>query len=364
MITPEWRIEPLRVPASLDDDDAAVFTAASDLSNLIEGLRWGNNDHWVSAAVRLAAAQPGSYSQLHGFVAKAGNRVVGRADVELPLTDNRDVGHPYVIVHPEYQRRGLGTELYAAVEECLAEESRNVFMSWTDHVADFDVEASGGARPRSGPGRLPEDSGVVRFCRSLGYQLEQVERFGLLQLPADAEVVAVAERGAQRIAGPEYEILAWEDRCPDDVVDQYAHLRPRMSVDVPLGELDSKPEEWGVERVREAEDRLLKQTGRSLVAAVRYRPTNQLAGHTVLEFFPDRPEVVYQEDTLVLQSHRGHRLGMLLKAHNLLRLQELRPQSRRLYTWNAAENAHMLEINNALGFVPAGYVGAWQKKID
>ncbi len=364
MTTALWRIERLRVPAALDDDDAADFIAANDLSNLIEGLRWGNNDHWVSPGVRLAGAQPGSYSQQHSFVAKAGGRVVGRADVELPLTDNRDVGYPYVIVHPEYQRRGLGAELYATAEECLAAESRNVFMAWTDHVAVFDVDAPGGARPRSGPGRLPEDSGVVRFCRSLGYQLEQVERFGLLQLPADAEMVAAAGRDAQRIAGSDYELLAWEDRCPDDVVDQYAHLRQRMSVDVPLGELESKPEEWDVERVREAEDRLLKQTGHSLVAAVRHRPTNQLAGHTVLEFYPDRPEVVYQEDTLVLHSHRGHRLGMLLKAHNLLRLQEVRPQSRRLYTWNAAENGHMLDINMALGFVPAGYVGAWQKKID
>ncbi|WP_026534066.1 GNAT family N-acetyltransferase [Arthrobacter sp. H14] len=363
MTTAPWRIERLHVPASLEADDATDFIAAGDLSNLVEGLRWGNNDHWVSPGVRLAAAQPSPYTGRQGFVAKVDGRVVGHADVELPLTDNEDVAYPYVIVHPEYQRQSLGSELYAALEECMKTASRRVFMAWSDHVADFDVDAAGGVRPHSGPGRLPEDSGVVRFCQSLGYELEQVEWFGVLYLPIDRDAVAAAERETQRVAGGDYELLVWQDRCPDDVVDQYAELRRLMSIDIPLGELESKPEVWDKARVRESEEKLLKQTGHSLVAAVRHRPSNQLAGHTIVEFFPERPEVVHQEDTLVLNSHRGHRLGMLLKAHNLLRLQELGPESRRLYTWNAAENAHMLDINIALGFVPAGYVGAWQKKI-
>ena len=36
----------------------------------------------------------------------------------------------------------------------------------------------------------------------------------------------------------------------------------------------------------------------------------------------------------------------------------------RVITFNAAENGHMLAINVALGFRPAGYDGEWQRTVD
>lgn len=359
-----WQIEPLRLPATVDSADAADFAAANDLSNLTEGLRWGNNDHWISAENRLAGDRSSEYTARQSFIAKVGERLIGRADVELPLTDNTGSGYVYVIVHPEYQRRGLGSQLYAALENHMLREGRSVALSWSDHVARFDVDAADGLRPGSGPGSLPHTDAVVKFCLSLGYRLEQVERFSMLQLPIDHSAVTDMKGRAQRAAGDGYELVAWQDRCPDAVVDQYAYLCQRMSVDAPSGGLEWRAEQWNAARVREGEDKLRQQGGHSLVAVARHVRTGQLVGNTALEYFPDRPEVAYQGNTLVLTAHRGHRLGMLLKAANLLRLQDLRPQVRRLYTWNAAENSHMLGINIALGFAPAGYVGAWQKKLS
>ena len=52
--------------------------------------------------------------------------------------------------------------------------------------------------------------------------------------------------------------------------------------------------------------------------------------------------------------HRGHRLGMLVKILNIRRLLTEYPNVERIVTFNAAENDHMLAINVALGFRPAG----------
>ena len=45
-----------------------------------------------------------------------------------------------------------------------------------------------------------------------------------------------------------------------------------------------------------------------------------------------------------------------------MRLREELPEAERIWTWNAAENRHMLAINDQLGFQPAGYSGDWQKQ--
>jgi hypothetical protein len=54
---------------------------------------------------------------------------------------------------------------------------------------------------------------------------------------------------------------------------------------------------------------------------------------------------------------------MLVKILNLRRLRDGYPEVQRVITFNAAENDHMLGINIALGFKPAGYDGEWQRSV-
>jgi hypothetical protein len=62
----------------------------------------------------------------------------------------------------------------------------------------------------------------------------------------------------------------------------------------------------------------------------------------------------------VLGPHRGHRLGLLLKVANLLRLHEREPRIDRIITWNATSNSHMLDINRAMGFELLDEWNTWQ----
>ncbi|MBD4636278.1 GNAT family N-acetyltransferase, partial [Xanthomonas citri pv. citri] len=59
-----------------------------------------------------------------------------------------------------------------------------------------------------------------------------------------------------------------------------------------------------------------------------------------------------QWDTIVLPEHRGHRLGMRVKAANLIAVRDALPGARAIITGNAEENRHMLDVNEALGFRP------------
>ena len=59
-----------------------------------------------------------------------------------------------------------------------------------------------------------------------------------------------------------------------------------------------------------------------------------------------------QQDTAVLPAHRGHRLGVWMKAANLSRLTADHPRISRVTTSNAADNEHMLRVNQQVGFKP------------
>jgi hypothetical protein len=54
---------------------------------------------------------------------------------------------------------------------------------------------------------------------------------------------------------------------------------------------------------------------------------------------------------------------MLLKLANMAQLAEVRPEAPFILTGNAEENRPMLDVNEAVGFVPVVYVGAWKKTL-
>jgi GNAT superfamily N-acetyltransferase len=356
-------IAELAVPDSLESAGAADFVASAQLANLVNGLAWGNNDFRVSPGTRLESSRPSGYAVGRLWAAQDGGRHVGRAVLDFPLADNRENAFVHVMVHPEYRRRGIGARLLRTAEQESIASGRRVLMSWVKHAGLPAEPSTAAVLPRSGPDGLPAQLASVRFALASGFVLEQVERISALALPPDPERTRTLLDAAKERAGAGYGLVAWEGSCPQDFVEQYARLRQRMSTDIPKGLLEYGEERWDADRVRHHEAEARAKGARTLVAAALHRPAGELAGHTMLEYYPEQPEVVFQEDTLVLGAHRGHRLGMLVKAANLQRAAAAWPEARRLLTWNASENGHMLAINIELGFEPVGHEAAWQKRL-
>jgi hypothetical protein len=100
-----------------------------------------------------------------------------------------------------------------------------------------------------------------------------------------------------------------------------------------------------------------------MTVAARDDRTGQLVGFSELSIPADRSRPAQQCDTLVLSEHRGHRLGMLLKLANLVDLHALSPLPPMVTTFNAEENRHMLDVNEAVGFMPLSYAARWKKVI-
>jgi GNAT superfamily N-acetyltransferase len=119
---------------------------------------------------------------------------------------------------------------------------------------------------------------------------------------------------------------------------------------------------WTVDRLLAAEQRHAAGLRTRLIAAAEHLPSGRLVGFTVLGVPADGARPVNQEDTLVVPGHRGRRLGMLLKAANLEHLHRVRPGHPAVVTDNAEENRPMLDVNEAMGFVPIGSTGAWKKE--
>lgn len=345
-------IEELRIPHEVDRD----FAEMVDVRNLIEADIVGNDSLSVGAAALLPFYQVQEYEPKRVFVVRVDGRIVGRGILSWASAVSWIVGE----ILREYRGRGLGTALFDHLEGLAAGSGRTVVQSAAIHTVP-----TGGERVASptGFGDLAAADPGVRFLRSRGYDLQQIKRISFLDLPADPAVLATLRRRAEEKAGPDYRIVEWTGRTPPARLGDLATLKSRMSTDAPAGGLDADDGLWDPGRVIATDNKLLAGGTLPLVAAVEHVPTATLAGFTELWLPPDRTRPVTQHDTLVHADHRGHRLGMLIKVANLQRLAHLNPASTLVHAFNAEENRHMLDVNEAIGFRPVGAEGAWRRTL-
>ncbi|MDZ8201967.1 GNAT family N-acetyltransferase [Microbacterium sp. SSW1-59] len=346
------------IPRSVADADAADFLATAEVRNIVYRESSGTDDHTRTPAELLPHYQADRYEIRHlWLLTDAHDRPIGRIGVDIPLESGSTVAFWQIELVRRVWGHGIGSAAYDLVERTAREHGRTVLQSWADHP-----DAPGERlTPPTGAGSIPFDH-VARFYRRHGYTLEQIERCSAYDLttPTDrlAELFADAERAA---AG--YRVVHWMLPTPPDRIPGYAWMKSRMSTDVPAAALTVDEEVWDTARV-ERHDALWVDGGHQvLVTAAEQSATGELCAFNELVRSGTPGSVTFQEDTLVLAEHRGHRLGMLVKCAGLLQWRSLAPDSPRVITYNAEENRPMLDINEALGFAPVMYDGAWKKTL-
>ncbi|AMB58177.1 GNAT family N-acetyltransferase [Microterricola viridarii] len=363
-------IREVPIPNHLGGVGGRSFELAIEFAGLIEAEAWGHRDAWLGPASALPEYGQSAFTRRVLLAAWQGGEVVGSARVRYELEDGDTTAFLWVATLPRLRGQGLGDRLLAAAEQIALDAGRTVLSSYTDHSAQSLAAAPEDAHrlaASAGAAVIPETDPRARFALRHGYTLAQLERVSVFERGHGEDGLPALQRELAEAAqhtGEQYELQSWGEETPEEHIDSFAAALGHMATDAPAADLVVGAERWNAERVREYEAEAA-EAGRGLLRAVALdRSTGAVVAYTELELPAEHPTLAHQGDTLVLAEHRGHGLGQLLKTANLLSLAEVAPARRRVYTWNADENEHMLRINSGLGFEPVGYIASWQKVVE
>ena len=264
------------------------------------------------------------------FAADDEGRVVGYYRMQLYDLENLDRAGGGPVVHPAARRRGYGRALLRHEAARAAANGRSVLSATV-------VTGSAGEAFAAAVSAKP---GLV-----------EVRRVQYLAKIEAAKVAELRESAARAAAG--YSLVRWTGDIPDQYLAPLAHVVNAFE-DAPHGE-NVQPEIWDGARLRERTGAhvragLLRESD---VAAV-HDATGEMAAFTGVIVDPEAPSWGFQELTAVTRSHRGHRLGLLVKTAMLELLAETEPQLEFIMTGNAAANDHMIAVNEQLGYEVAG----------
>jgi len=285
---------------------------------------------------RMLADSPGQWHAIFG-ARDASGAMVGYSLVAWQKNDpgNQHLRWCEVAVAPAHRRRGLGRALLRRAVQAVADQGDDlVFMGQvTDRISASEVFARAiGATP-----------GLEMKTNQL--DLASVDR---AKVNAWAQLAPAGYR-LDRVDGP----------VPAGLLRPYIESSSGMN-DAPRGDLKMDDWELNEEQIRDRES-WQAQAGieRWLIVAV-HEASGAGAGFTEVTYDPRVSHLIWQQGTAVIDAHRGHGLGLWMKAVMLKRILDERAKARFIRTGNANTNAQMLAINTQLGFKPAWSSALWQ----
>ncbi|MEU2238325.1 GNAT family N-acetyltransferase [Streptomyces sp. NPDC018338] len=253
------------------------------------------------------------------WLAKAADgEVVGVAGLRLFTSAGQShLAELELHVAPDRRRSGVGSHLLASVVKAARDEQRRSLVA---------------AAPGDGP------SGA--FCATRGFRRVLALDHLLLDV-ADADA---AEADAEH---PGYELTGWTGTVPDELAEAFAAAKNGMN-DMPTGDMDYGSQSWTADRVRAMAEVLADRGDLLLTTAALGK--GEIAGYTEIVIRAGETRRALQYDTVVVPAHRGHGLGLWVKAAMVRRLRAEQPGIVEIETDNAQDNTHMLAVNRRLGF--------------
>jgi GNAT superfamily N-acetyltransferase len=251
----------------------------------------------------------------------------GVALLDLDLAKNLDLAQLLLWASTEARGRGVETALFDEARRITAEQGRKrlaVGMPETEDPAAFAERQGGGKYTDTAIGSALELGAIGR-----------------------ARYEAWAAPSAKNA---EYTLVRWIDRCPDELAESYCAALDAMA-DQPLGTWEYEFAKNDLDRLRFNEEHSQRFGLRRYVQAA-VDPDGNVAGLHMLVAHPDEPTDIDVWDTGVARAHRGHGLGLRLKAAASLWALEDRPATRRMFTFNNNENTWMLAVNRTMGYQP------------
>jgi GNAT superfamily N-acetyltransferase len=273
------------------------------------------------------------------FIALVDGEPVGQAEYSTSEWDNQHLAWLGVAVHPDRRGQGYGSRILDALIGRARDEGRT-----SVGIDGWESDATRAFAARHGLDLKSQDLNRRQFLSELNWEF----------------IRAIRDAAATQAA--DYEVVRRLGATPEEELEALAEMTAAIN-DAPTDDLDIEDEVFPAERVRNYESAQLARGYRFHRVFARHRETGQLAGHTVVVVDGERPHLAEQHDTSVVRAHRGHRLGLLLKADLLLWLHETQPQVDSIDTWNAESNDHMIEVNEKLGYRIMGRALAFQRGI-
>lgn len=277
------------------------------------------------------------------YVGFDGDDMLGVGCLTVSHDDNTDKAWVNAWVVPARRRQGIGSALIDFQVREAALLGRTTLLAQSAY--DF-------ARRDNHPYR--------RFAEKQGFSLASTEIGRVLELPVDdAQLQEWIDEAAQRHES--YRIETFIDDVPQHLLPSYCHVLNQLALDAPTGEIDFEAEAMTPEVFR-ARAAKVKEQGRTAFRTVALDDSQQVVAATNLAVSTDDQEKVFQWATLVLRAHRGHRLGLAIKARNLREVQRAHPDRKFVWTSNEETNGPMVHINERMGFRPVEISAEFQRK--
>lgn len=351
-------LHPLVLPARADAGPTPLVRAYADVRNRSIRDVSGRDDEDLTAEALLPVLYSSPDLTRQQWYVRMAGRMVGVVVLNIMTDGGSRSAIATINLLRDVWGQGIGSAVLPRLEAVARDAGVTRLLVWAEHPASDDPPL---ASP-TGYGAVPGDH-HARFLLRHGFTLEQIERVSTLAWSdAAAQRIRALGQDAERRAAA-YRVVQWTLPTPAERVPGYAWMKEHMSADAPDADLGMPAEKWDADRVTRHDERHLQRGSTVLVTAAEHIATGELCAYNELAIGQNPASISHQEDTLVLATHRGHRLGMLVKAAGLMSWREQQPDSPGVITYNAEENRPMLDINEAIGFAPISYEGAWKKDL-